>query len=56
MLRVPFDERFNEGGFSHTRRTDNSDNGGRWFGREAIDEGNMETLFFDLVVPLDGAS
>lgn len=54
MLRVAFDERFYEGGFSHTRRTDDSDDGGRWFGREAINEGNMQPLFFDLTVPSDG--
>lgn len=53
MLGVSLDERFDESGFPHTWRTDNGDDGGRRFGWEAIDKGNMEALLFDLVFPLD---
>lgn len=48
MLRVPPDERLDQGGFAYARRTDDADDDwGSFFG-EAVDERNVEALFFDL--------
>lgn len=48
MFRIAPDDGLDEGGFPHARRTDNSDNGGRRLGWEAVDLGNMEAFLFDL--------
>lgn len=48
MFGVPLDERFDESGFPNSGRTNDRNDGRRRFGREAIDERNMEALFFDL--------
>lgn len=48
MFRIALDDRLDEGGFPHARRTDNSDNGGRRLGWEAVNLGNMEAFLFDL--------
>lgn len=48
MFRVSLDEGFDEGCFPNARGTNDRNNGRRWFGWEAVDKRNMETLFFDL--------
>ncbi len=53
MLSVAFYEGFDEGGFADAGGTDNGDNYGRGFFREAVDKGNVEAFFFDLGVLLD---
>jgi hypothetical protein len=48
LLRVPLDEGFDECGLSYSRRTDNrNDDWWRFFG-QSVDEGDMQSLFFDL--------
>jgi hypothetical protein len=48
LFRVAPDQRFDQGGLSHAGWADDADdNGGRFLG-EAVDEGDMEALFFDL--------
>jgi len=53
VLSVAFYEGFDEGGFADAGGTDNGDNYGRGFFREAVDKGNVEAFFFDLGVLLD---
>lgn len=48
MLGITFDQGLDECGFADARRADNSDDDGRSFFGQAVNEGNMEALFFDL--------
>ena len=53
VLGITLDQGFDEGGFADAGGTDNGDNYGRGFFREAVDKGNVEAFFFDLGVLLD---
>lgn len=48
MFSVSFDDRLDESSLSNARRTNNSDDCRRWFRGKAVDERDMEALFFDL--------
>ena len=48
MLGVALDERFDQSGFADPRWANDSNDKGRSFFREPVDEGNVETLFLDL--------
>lgn len=48
MLGVSLYQGFDEGGFSNTWRANDSNDGGRRFRRESIDERNMKAFLFDL--------
>lgn len=48
MFGVAFDQRFDECSFAHARRANHCDYYWRSFLREAVDEGDMEALLFDL--------
>ena len=49
MFGVSLDEGLDECRFADSGRTDNSDDDGRGLFRQAVDEGNMESFFFDVV-------
>ena len=48
MFRVSSDQRFDQGGLAHARRADDADNDRGCFFGKAVDERDMEALFFDL--------
>lgn len=49
MLGIALYQGFDKGGFPDTGRTNNSDNEGRGFFGEAVDERDVETLFANIV-------
>lgn len=50
MFGIAFDQGFDKGSLANARGTDNCDDNGRSLFWEAVDEGDMETLFFDLAL------
>ncbi len=50
MLGITLDQGFDEGGFADAWRSNDSNDDGRRLFREAVDEGHMEALFFDLTL------
>jgi hypothetical protein len=48
VLRVAFYKGFDKGGFADTWGPDNSDDDGRRFFGEAVNQGDVKALFFDL--------
>lgn len=50
MLGIALDQGFDEGGFADAWRSNDRNDYGRSLFREAVNEGHVEALFFDLTL------
>jgi hypothetical protein len=52
LLRVPANERLDQSSFAYAGRADDADDDGGSFFGEAVDERDVEALFFDLCISI----